>query len=80
MSDEIVFIRKNGMFYGHHSCGYVERPELAEIYTLEEAQKHCSRCDELSITSPAVYGMTVKGIQDIIDRLEKMQASLTQSE
>lgn len=39
---EPYFIKKNGLYYADNHAGYTQRPELAGIYTKEEADEVCN--------------------------------------
>jgi hypothetical protein len=63
-------LKKNGMWYGHNSCGYTNRAELAELYTKEYAERHASNCDEVIAVPVTDVIKSVEHVQEYIDRLE----------
>ena len=66
-------IKKNGMYYGHNSCGYTSRVLLAELYTKEEAEAEARMCDEIQVM-PITETLTGSDeVQEYIDRMEIMR-------
>ena len=65
-------IRKSGMYYGHNSCGYVNRALMAELYTKEYAENHASHCDECQAV-PLTDALTdADEVEKYLHRIEVM--------
>ena len=70
-------LRKNGMWYGHNSCGYTARAELAELYTKEYAESHASNHDGVTAVPATDVIKSAEHVQEYIDRLEAIKAALS---
>ena len=71
--DTPYVLRKNGMWYGHNSCGYVSRVEMAELYTEEYAKRHAAHCDDIQAIPVIDMLPSPEHVQQFIDRLEVMK-------
>ena len=75
MSDVYV-LRKNGMYYGHNSCGYVHNVFNAELYDKDYAVQHATRCAEVTAVPISELISNTEEIQEHIDRLEVMRDAI----
>jgi hypothetical protein len=65
-------IKKNGMYYGHNSCGYVSRVLLAELYDEIYAKNHEAHCEECKAIPITDLLTGPEEVQEYIDRMEVM--------
>lgn len=63
-------IRRNGMYYGHNSCGYVSSVYLAELYTEEYAKRHARITEECTAIPVTDLVPDRDQPQEYLDRIE----------
>lgn len=69
----LYFLKKNGMYYSHDSCGYVSNFTQAEVYYERFAKFETKRCKEVTAIPITDVIQNSKEIQEYIDRLEAMK-------
>lgn len=76
MIDIPYVIRKNGMYYAHDSCGYVNNVMNAELYTKTYAEQHCSHGPEYQAIPVTDLISSTKHIDETMERLQAMRRAI----
>ena len=76
----LYVLKKNGMYYAHNSCGYVNRVINAEIYNEDYAKKYAKRNQEIQAIPITELLTCAQEVQEYIDRLCKMRNLMEQIE
>lgn len=69
-------LKKNGMYYAHNDCGYVDRVLLAELYEEKCAKIYAERHEEIRAIPVTELLTSRDEVQEYIDRLEAMKNAL----
>ena len=71
----IYFLRKNGYYYRHHSCGYTNSAFEAEVYDEKYAQDHAEVHEDV-IAVPVNEILSTEDIDCVLERIEAIQTFL----
>jgi hypothetical protein len=71
----LYVLKKNGMYYAHNNCGYVNRVLMAEVYTKEYAQNYAKNHDEIDAI-PIDELISIEELGEYFDRIKKMKKAL----
>jgi hypothetical protein len=71
----LYVLKKNGMYYAHDNCGYVNRVLMAEIYTKKYAKNYAKNHDEIDAI-PIDELISIEELDPYLERIKKMKKAL----